>query len=197
MVIGSLMKMLYRLSLTTLLFSTPFAQAHMCDHLDELRAVERARCEQEKINAQSLALETEAVMQKIKKQIAEYQASLPKTWYSKENGKNLLKRVKNGTIAATTTAGICIAAQTYAPHLLATKIALSSILAIPFAAGFLNDPKAPYNSAIAATLGITIAAATILPPKMNIGMLGSFIGLFAGITMYEKWQPKKPIVVKK
>lgn len=191
------MKILYRLlSLTALLLSTtPLAEAHMCDHIDELRALERARCEQD---AQSLTLETEAVMQKIQKQIADYKASQPKpkTWYSKENGKNVLARVKNGTIAATLSYGLFLTLKKYAPHLPFTPMPASTGLLMPFLIGSFEDPQDRYSSLTAATLGLAYTTTAALPTKITTGILGSLISLWAGIAIYEKVKKQTALPAK-
>jgi hypothetical protein len=162
------MKTLYKLSLSVLLVSITVAQAHMCDHLDELRA---ATLKQEKLNQ-------EAALLKIKKQKEEDKASQPKpkTWFSKENGKNALGRARNGTIAATFSYGLFMALTKSAPHLLSTKINFL----MPYMMGCIENPQNRYSALQAAALGLTYTAIATLPTKTNMIIFGSLLSLCVG-----------------
>ncbi len=180
------MKMLYRLSLATLLLSTTLAKADIIDYW-------QAKHEED---TQALALETETVMLKIKKQIADYNASRPKpkTWYSKENGKNVLTRIKNGTIAATLSYGLFTALTKYASHLPFETIPASTGLLIPFLIGSFEKPKDRYSALTSATLGLSFTTTAALPTRTNMIILGSLIALWSGSAIYENI--KKPTTLR-
>ncbi len=194
-----------KLSFTVLLLSTTI-QAHMMDYMSSpsgfssgckgchdhkgtpwIRTTpEAALITQTTPLAINPELKTEAAV--LKKQNEEHDASQlqPETWLSKENGKNVLKRVKNGTIAATLSYGLFAALKSYAPHLPFAGISTQTCLAMPFLIGAFEDPKDRYSSLKAATLGLTYTVTASLPTKTNMIILGSLIALWAGAGIYEK-----------
>ena len=162
------MKLLYGLSLSALLLSTPLVQAHMCDYVDELRA---ATLTHEKLNQ-------EAAQLKVKKQKEKQAASQqkPNPWFSKENGKNALGRARNGAIAATFSYGLFMALTKYSPHLLSTKINFL----MPYMMGCIENPQNRYSPLQAAALGLTYTAIATLPTKTNMIIFGSLLSLCVG-----------------
>jgi hypothetical protein len=167
------MKILYTLSVLTLLFSTPLVKAQVMDHVQEHPLAQA---------------HTTPTIDTPPATIAPHPL---KKWFAQENVQNSLLRLKNGALATATSYALFMAAQKYAPHLLPLKLNFNSLVGIPFVMGSFQNPQDSYTTATALTLGVAHAAANLLPVKVNVSILGSFVGLFAGRKMYEKWQSKK------
>lgn len=113
-------------------------------------------------------------------------ASLPKKLLSKEEAKNLLTRLTNGTIAAALSYGIFTALTKYASHLPFEHIDPSTALLMPFLIGAFENPEERYSSLQAAALGLAYTTTASLPNKTTMTILGALIALWAGSAIYKE-----------